>query len=216
MSDRPPDRPSRPLDQLKAHLAEVADLENAAAVLTWDQETFMPEGGADARSRQLATLGRLAHEAFTRDEVGALLDELAPQVEGEDPVRNDVALVRVTRRDYERARRVPSDLVARLAQAASEAKQAWKKARSSDDFDAFAPHLERLVGLNREKADALGYGDGEAATPYDALLEEYEPGTRAADIAPLFETLRDELVPLVEAIANAAPVDDACLRGAFP
>jgi carboxypeptidase Taq len=207
----PASRSSEPLDQLKTHLAEAADLQSAAAVLSWDQETFMPEGGAAARSRQLSTLQRLAHEAFTRDAVGALLDDLAPSAEDGAPTDDTAALVRVTRRDYERARKVPSALVARLAQASSEAKQAWKAARADDDFDAFAPHLERLVTLSREKAEALGYED----TPYDALLEEYEPGTRTADVAPLFETLREELVPLVEAIAEAEQVDDACLHGDF-
>lgn len=203
------------LDELKAHLAEAHDLEAAAAVLEWDQETFMPDGGAEARSQQLATLRRLAHDAFTRDEVGALLDDLAPQVKERDPLSTEASLVRVARRDYERARKLPSGLVARLAQASSEAKQAWKKARAEDDFASFAPRLERLVDLNREKADALGYGSGEDATPYDALLDEYEPGATAAGIAPLFEALRDDLVPLVEAIGAAEQVDDACLHQSF-
>jgi len=209
-------QPTSKLRQLEAHLAEAADLEAAAAVLSWDQETFMPSGGAAARSRQLSTLQRLAHDAFTRDDVGALLEELAPQVEGEDPLASDdAALVRVARRDYERKRKLSSELVARLARASSEAKEAWKAARADDDFDAFAPHLRRLVDLNREKADALGYGSGQEATPYDALLDEYEPGARTADVAPLFEQLRDDLVPLVDAISDAEPIDDACLRGAF-
>ncbi|PSQ81421.1 MAG: carboxypeptidase [Bacteroidetes bacterium QS_8_68_15] len=209
-------QPTSKLRQLKAHLAEAADLEAAAAVLSWDQETFMPEGGAAARSRQLSTLQRLAHRAFTRDDVGALLDDLAPQFDDDDPLSNDdAALVRVAQRDYERKRKLPSDLVARLAQTASEAKEAWKAARAEDDFDAFAPHLRRLVELNREKAEAIGYGAGGDATPYDALLDEYEPGARTADVAPLFEQLRDDLVPLVNAIGEAEPVDDACLRGEF-
>ncbi len=197
-----------PLEALQQALAVVHDLERTAAVLEWDQETHMPEGGAAARAHQIATLRRLAHERFTDEAVGQLLDRLAPRAAGADPAAFVTALVRVTGHDYERACRLPTELVAALAEAASEAKQAWKKARAADDFSAFAPALRRIVTLTREKADALGYDD----TPYDALLDEYEPGMTTAAVAPLFADLRAELVPLVEAIAAQNPPEDACLH----
>ena len=200
-----------PLDALQVRLGQVKDLEAAASMLGWDRETYMPDGAAEARAQQLSTLSRLAHQLFTAEETGALLDEAAPQVEEADPLSFEASLVRVARRDYERKRRLPADLVADLAEAASAGQHAWKKARAEDDFAAFAPHLRRLLALNRQKAEALGYEE----VPYDALLDEYEPGTATATVDRLFRTLRAELVPLVEAIADAPPLDDACLHAAF-
>ena len=195
------------LDQLHARLHRVEDLKNAAEVLSWDQETYMPEGGAAARAQQLSTLQTLAHEQFTSDDVGALLDQL------EDADLNALSadLVRVVRHDYERARRVPPALVTELSQAVSRAKQAWKAARAEDNFSTFAPHLEQLVDLNVQKARAIGYD----ATPYDALLDAYEPGMKTETVAQTFATLRDDLVPLVDAIADAPHPDDDFLHRTF-
>lgn len=201
-----------PLSDLRAHLAPIEDLKAAAEVLAWDQETFMPDEGTEARARQLSTLRSIAHERFASDETGRLLGHAAETLDASDPFDDDASLVRVTRRDYERARRVPSSLVAELSEATARAKQAWKRARSEDDFTIFAPHLETLVDLSVEKADALGYDD----EPYDALLEEYEPGLTTAEVASTFESLREELVPLVDAIAEVPPLDDDLLHRTYP
>ena len=203
-------------DALRAHLAPIEDLNAAAQVLSWDQETYMPDGGAEARAQQLATLQRIAHERFVADETGDLLDAAAEALSG-DGVDTDDALpathlVRVTRREYARARRVPSDLVARLSKATSEAQHAWKHARANDAFETFAPHLQRLVDLAVQKADAIGY----ASEPYDALLQEYEPGMTTAEVVETFDALRPELVDLVDAIADAPPIDDGLLHRHFP
>ena len=151
-----------PIAKLRDHLAPIEDLKAAAAVLAWDQETFMPDGGAEARARQLSTLQSTAHDRFTSDRTGELLNRAAESVGEENlesPEDDDASLVRVTRRDYERARRVPSSLVAELSEATSRAKQAWKQARMEDDFSVFASHLETLVELSIEKAEAIGYDD---------------------------------------------------------
>jgi len=203
---------SDPVEALRAHLAPIDDLESAAAVLAWDQETFMPDGGAEARARQLSTLQSTAHERFVSEKTGALLDRAAEATDGADPLDDDAGLVRVTRRDYERARRVPSSLVAELSEATSRAKQAWKQARTEDDFSIFAPHLETLVDLSVEKAEAIGYDD----TPYDALLQEFEPGLTTAEVADTFDALRADLVPLVDAIADSPQLDDDLLRRSYP
>jgi carboxypeptidase Taq len=108
--------------------------------------------------------------------------------------------------------RVPSSLVAELSKARAEAQQAWRQARRNDDFSQFAPHLERLVELSVEKAEAIGYED----EPYDALLTEYEPGRTTAEVASLFDALRDDLVPLVDAIDDSPQVENAILRGTYP
>lgn len=200
------------LSDLRTYLAPIEDLKAAAAVLSWDQETFMPEEGTEARAQQLSTLQSMAHERFASDETGRLLDRAAETLDDPDPLDDDASLVRVARRDYERARRVPSSLVAELSEATARAKQAWKRARSEDDFTIFAPHLETLVDLSVEKAEALGYDD----EPYDALMEEYEPGLTTAEVASTFENLREELVPLVDAIAEAPPLDDELLHRTYP
>ncbi|WP_103028398.1 carboxypeptidase M32 [Salinibacter altiplanensis] len=203
---------SNPLEALRDHLAPIEDLKAAAAVLRWDQETNMPDGGAEARAQQLSTLQSTAHERFGADETGELLDRAADAVSDTDPIDPNAALVRVTRRDYERAVRVPSALVAELSKAKSQAQQAWTQARQNDDFARFAPHLERLVELSVEKAEAIGYAD----EPYDALLTAYEPGRTTAEVEALFDTLRDDLIPLVDTIDDAPQVDDELLRGTYP
>lgn len=188
---------------LKTRLATAHDLKTAAAVLDWDQETYMPASGTEARSRQSATLQRLAHEWFTADETAALLERATPET------AIDADLLRVARRDIERERRIPSRLVADLAAASARAKDAWRDAREADDFGMFEPHLARIVALCREKAEAVGY----AESPYDALVDEYEPGMTTRAIATIFSDLRSELVPMIAAIAGAArPGGDAILR----
>ena len=199
------------LETLKTRLARVADLDAAANVLEWDQETYMPDGAAEARAHQIATLRKLSHELFTSDEIGRLLEALAPQVEALDARSDERSLVRVARRDYDKATRVPATLVAEMAQAVALGKQAWKAARETDTFGAFAPHLERLVDLNLQKAEALGYD----RRRYDALLDQYEPGMRTSEVEAVFRDLRRALVPIVQAIAEHEPPDDAFLHQAF-
>jgi carboxypeptidase Taq len=196
------------LDALRNRLATVSDVRAAAAVLEWDQETYMPPAAAEARAQQLTTLKTLAHEHFTADETARLLEDAEASAPEDEPTR---ALLRITRRDFDRATRRPSDLVARQALAKARGLEAWKRARETDDFQAFASLLAETVALAHEEAEALGY----EAHPYDALLEEYEPGATHAEIARTFAALRAELVPLVEAISEAEPVDDAALRRAY-
>ncbi len=203
---------SAPLSDLRAHLAPIEDLKATAAVLAWDQETFMPDGGAEARAQQLSTLRSMAHERFASDETGELLDRAADALDTDDPLDDDAALVRVGRREYDRAVCVPSALVAELSAATSRAKQAWKQARSEDDFSIFAPHLETLVDLSVEKAEAIGYDD----EPYDALLKEFEPGRSTAEVTSAFEALREDLVPLVDAIAESPQLDADLLHRPYP
>ena len=199
------------LDVLKTLLARVADLNAAADVLEWDQETYMPDGAAEVRGHQVATLRKLAHEFFTADEVGTLLEALAPATQALDPVSTEASLVRVARRDYEKALKIPAALVAEMAEAVARGKQAWRKARESDTYATFAPHLERLIDLNVQKAEALGYDD----CLYDALLDQYEEGMKTATVEAVFADLRARLVPIVHAIAEREPPDNRVLRQTF-
>jgi carboxypeptidase Taq len=195
--------------QLREILGEVSDLGRAAAVLSWDQETYMPRGGVRARAEQLATLRRLAHIRFTAPDTGALLDDLAEATASDDPASDDASLIRVTKRDYDRSCKLTPALVAQISRAAAMARPAWIEARAKSDFALFAPHLESNIELNRQVADALGYEEH----PYDALLERSEPGMTAAQLRALFADLRATIVPLARAVAEkSAAVDDACLH----
>jgi carboxypeptidase Taq len=184
------------VQQLKTQLADVVHLQRAAALLSWDQQVNMPPGGAQARAEQLALLSRLAHEMFTSDEVGKLIDEAAAEVKGLDYGSDEAAMVRVAKHDYDLQTKIPTDLVEEIARTQTLAHEVWAKAREEDDFPAFVPMLEKIYGLMRREADALGY----EKHPYDALLDQYEPNTKTADVERLFDELRAELVPFVAAI----------------
>jgi len=168
-------------------------LSSCGSVLGWDERTYMPHEGSAHRAEQMALLARLTHEMATAPKIGELLAE----VEGMDG--DAAANVREIRRGYDRAVKLPPDLVEELARTTTRAQQVWQEARAANDFAAFRPWLEKIVGLKRREADAIGY----KASPYDALLDEYEPGATAAEITQVFAALRDELVPLVQAILGS-------------
>src|SRR5450759_4129723 len=203
---------SEALQRLKAILAEVTDLSRAAALLEWDQETYMPPGGVEARSDQLSTLLRLAHVRSTGEDVGALLGELEDETSGSPFDSFEASLVRVTRRDYDQDRKLPPDLVSEVARAGSMARPVWDKARREGDFKLFAPALATNVELNRRLADAFGY----AERPYAALLERYEPGMTTNELETIFAELKKAIVPLVAGIArHADAVDDRVLYAGY-
>jgi len=200
------------LQRLKEILGEVSDLSRAGSVLGWDQETFMPPGGVENRADQLTTLERLGHSRFTGDDVGALLDEAEHEVARLPFDSDEASLVRVTRRDYEQARKLPLELVGEIARAGATARPVWEKARADANFSLFAPYLEKNVELNRRVADALGY----RKRPYDALLDRTEPGLTTDQLEEIFTELKQAIVPLVADVArNADAVDDSVLHRGF-
>jgi len=197
------------LQELKTHLADVIHLQHAAAILSWDQQTYMPPGGAEARAEQLATLSRLAHEMFVADATGTLLQQAAAEVDGAAYDSDDAALVRVVQHDYDLATRVPTKLVEEIARTTTLAHEVWAKARQENDFNSFAPMLDKIYDLMRQQADALGYQD----RMYDALLDQYEPNMKTTEVERLFDELRAELVPFVaQVFANLDAVDDSPIR----
>jgi len=200
------------LNELKARLLEINDLQSAAALLNWDQETYMPVGGALARARQLATLGRIAHEKLTDPALGRLLDELQPYAESLPYESDEASLIRVARRDYERATRVPPSFVAELNGHTSAAFQAWATARPANDFAMVRPYLEKTLELSRRYADFFPGYEHIA----DPLIDQADEGMKASTLRNLFAELREQLVPLVQAITTQPPVDDSCLRRTFP
>jgi carboxypeptidase Taq len=197
------------LTELRRILARVNDIQAAESLMSWDQETGMPPEAARIRSLQMQTLATLAHETFTAGHVGALLGAL----EDAGLTGLDADLVRVTRRDYERATKLPGAFVEERTRASNAAHHAWIEARKTNDFGHFAPHLETMFGLARQYADLVGY----EAHPYDALLDDYEPGMRAAQVSRVFADLRARTRPLLGAITAAGDATDyGVLRRAFP
>ncbi|AKU89713.1 carboxypeptidase M32 [Vulgatibacter incomptus] len=185
-------------NELSRRMAELRDLGSIVGLLTWDQETFMPPGGADGRARQLAALQSLIHERLVSQELGDGLAAaaIAPGLDGAK-----AAMVRNLTRERDRAVKVPARLVRELAERQSKSVEAWRAARADGGFATFAPHLARLLELRREQADVIGH-DGER---YDALLEGFEPGMRVARLEPIFAELRDALIRMVAALADAPP-----------
>jgi carboxypeptidase Taq len=196
------------LQDLKIRLAEISDLARAAGVLGWDQRVTMPPRGTEARAEQLATLGRLVHERFVDDEVGRLLDAADPLVESEPYDADERSLVRVTRRDWEKARRVPAELRAEMTLHAARGHQAWIEARRDDDFASFIPILRTNIELKRRYIECFDWSD----SPYTPLLDDYEPGMLTTEVREVFATLRPALTELVEA---APDVDASFLEGDF-
>lgn len=177
---------------------EIYDLRKAARVLTWDRATVMPKGGDADRIQQITTLHRLSHMIFTSDEMGELIEEAAVELNGVQYDSTEASLIRFLRRDYSESRRLPADFVTRQSTVNSQAEAAWKKAREDDDFSYFQPWLEKIVAISQEMAELLGYPD----EPYDALLNQYEPGAKTADVRRIFTAAKDDLLPLYQAIGR--------------
>ncbi len=195
-------------DQLLAHHREVFLLGSTSALLGWDQETYMPKGAGEVRAEQLSLLARLQHERVTDARVAEWL--AACEADREvmaDPDR--AANVRGLRRDHDRATRLPGALVAELAATESRAQQEWAAARARSNFARFRPWLERMVGLQQQKADCLRRSD---QSRWDALADLYEPGMNAADLQTLFAPLRQRLVALRERLLGGNRPDDSFLR----
>lgn len=201
-------------DRLVAHHRQTALFGSALALLHWDQRTQIPEKGHAWRAEQVAALARLIH---VRNTDPRLADDLAaceaapPSPEGADTPQ--AANLREMRRAYDRAAKIPEDLAVALARACAQAESAWERARPDDDWKGFLPHLEEVLSLRRQEAEAVGY----AAEPYDALLDAYEPHATAAQLAPLFAALKPVLVGLLDRIRGASrQPDPGLLRRPIP
>jgi carboxypeptidase Taq len=195
-------------EALLSRMRELKDLSGIIGLATWDQETHLPPKAEGARASQLSTLQGLYHQRLVAPEVGEWLGALAAAPRSDD----ERAMARVLTRERERAIRVPLDLVQALAEAQGAALTAWRTAREARAFAPFAPALGRLLELRREQADAIGHG-GER---YDALLDGFEPGMRTERLMPVLHALRDQLIPLVQALDGWPPGPDALAGVRFP
>lgn len=197
-------------DQLRAILREAGTLGSIGSLLGWDQETYMPHGGAAHRGDQTGMIARLVHEKLTSPRVG----ELLAACEADADLKMNAAAaanIREMRRDYDLATKLPTDLVAELARVGSLAQEAWKEARGRSDFPLFSPRLSELIGLIREKARCLDSAKGSNGAPrelYDALLDEFEPGMTAARLETIFAPLRERLASLIAQVKGSAYTPD--------
>ncbi|MCX6310676.1 MAG: carboxypeptidase M32 [Bacteroidetes bacterium] len=182
-------------EEYKATLQRITDVNFSAALLSWDQETYMPAGGAELRARQQATLAGISHEMTTSEALGKLLDQL----ENENSLdEKQKANVQQTLKDYRRAKKYSRAFVEELSACISEAFNAWQEAKAKSDFKIFAPKLKKLVELKRKECELLGYKEH----ALDALLELHEPGLTTKDVELLYNEVRSELVPFVKNIIS--------------
>lgn len=201
------------LNALKARTAEVINLNYAASVLSWDQQTYMPPGGAEARAEQLATLRKYSHQIMTADETGRLLEQAEQEVAGYAENSDEMGLVRIIRRDFDRLTKLPSEHVVEFSKTTTIAHETWVKARAENNFALFLPTLEKIFDLCQARAEYLGYSE----QLYDALLDQYEAGATTSQVEALFSNLREDLVPFVAAILERAEqVSEEPLRRIFP
>jgi carboxypeptidase Taq len=199
------------LRELRQRLLEISDLSAAGALLSWDQATYMPKGGAAARARHSAGLRRLAHEKSVHPSLGRLIDQLVPYADSLPCDSDEASLIRVAKRDFDKATRVPAEHVARANELGSSSYDAWTRARPANDFAAMLPFLERTLDLSREYAEFFAPFEHLA----DPLIDDADEGMTTATIRRLFSELRKELVPIAQAIAEQPPIDDSCLHGTF-
>jgi carboxypeptidase Taq len=199
------------LAELRRRLLEISDLDAAGSVLGWDQATYMPAGGAPARGRQGAALRKLAHERSVDPALGRLIDGLEPHAARLPDDADDACLIRVARRDFEKAIRIPPDHVARANELGSASYDAWTRARPANDFATMVPFLDRFLDLAHEYAGFFA--------PYahvaDPFIDDEDEGMTTALVGAMFGELRRELVPIVRAISQQEDIDDRCLRGPF-
>ncbi len=198
------------LAELKERLGKLTDLRRTEYVLLWDMTVFMPQGGAATRAAQLATLEGVFHEHLVDDRFGELFEELEPYAATLPHESDDAALVRVAKRDWDRARRVPAELAVELAEVGAQSYEAWVGARAASDFAAFRPWLERILDVKRRYVECFApYED-----PYDVLLEDFDHGLRAAEVREIFDVLEPELRALVA--EHATEEEDAFMKGPYP
>jgi carboxypeptidase Taq len=200
---------SADLRALRERLAEISDLRRATAVLLWDQRVNMPSLGGSARAEAVATLGRIAHDRFVDDEIGSLLERLRPLEESLEYDSDDASLIRVTRRDRDKERHVPSELRTEMLKAGVEGHLVWVGARATNDFSSFLPVLERNLELRQRYVECFEWDD----SPYTALLDDFEPFMTTTEVAAIFDTIQPVLLELVR---EAPRVDAGFLEARYP
>ena len=193
------------------HVRETAILRSSLALLEWDQQTNLPPKANEHRTRQITLLSGLIHQRATEPQLGEWLGLLSESM-NESTSPEQKATIRELNRDYQKLSKFPPKLVQSLAQQASEGQAVWLEAKKNNDFASMVPYFRRMFKLKREQAEVLGYEE----EPYDALLDEYEPGAKSSEVAEVLSALKRELVPLVDSVLGSDAPDDSFLSREFP
>ncbi len=182
--------------QLKNILVELSHISSATALLNWDMETYMPPEGAQMRGTTISVMSALVHEKFTSPEFESLITELNDARQAGLLDEEESCVVREAWRDFSREKKLPKAFVEELSRTTADAHHVWVNARKKSDFSLFLPTLKKIIELKRQQADYYGY----EKSPYNALLDAFEPDTTIADYEPIFEEVKDFLIPLIARI----------------
>ena len=200
------------INDLEIYLKDIVNLDHTLSMLHWDMETYMPAGGAEARSQHIATLARIRHEMLLNETCMQLLEQAEDNVKDDDPDSIAAITVRVFRKDLDNAIKLPTDFVVQFAELTTQARHKWVEARAQNEFHLFEPYLEKIVAMCRQKTEYLGFED----QPYDALLQEYERSLTTRQVAEIFDQHKPALIDLVHAISDVEDhVQDTILHQAF-
>ena len=201
-----PDEDAKIFDDVCQHVRRTATMASILEFLGWDERTMLPPGGAKHRAEQTTLLAGMIHQRWIDEKFGERLAELAGGL-AEDDASDKAVIVRRLKRQRDKRVKLPQSLVEELARTAILGQQAWQEARQNDDFAKFQPILDRMIELKLQQAEAIGYPQ----CPYDALLDEFEPEELTANVGPVLENLREELVPLVNAIQQSGRKPDCSI-----
>lgn len=202
-----------PIQELQSHVARIARLSEVASLVGWDQQCYMPSGAVRSRAEQSAVLSELIHEMFIGAKTATLLEKAEADTAGMEADSDERRMLTVLRRDFDRATKLPTELVMEMSRHAALSHEVWVQARASNNFDAFVPALEKMFDLVRQQAECYGYTDH----IYDALIDAYEPGAKQSQIAAMLDDIKPGLVELNRQIAQSkVQIDDSVLYGHFP
>jgi len=201
------------MSELRNKLTELGNIQSATAVLSWDQQTHMPKRGVRLRSMQSSTLRGIAHRKYISKEMGGLLNKLKEDKEYSKLNEYDKTIVDRVYEGYEKTKKIPTELVMEIAKESSNAHTSWEEAREKSDYALFAPYLKKMVEYSRKLADLLEYEQ----SPYNALIDQYENKMTVEELNPMFENLKNQIVPFLDAIKNSnIKTSDSLLRKKYP
>lgn len=204
---------SNRFEELKTKLLGLAHLSTSIALLEWDMQVNMPAKGAAARAATMSHLQSLYHQQFCAINNDGLLDELIKLTDTDQLTDEQITVVKETHRQFARSQKLPDAFVEKLSRVTAEAHAIWAEARSNNSFKTFLPHLEEIISLKQQEAAYVGYTD----SPYDALLDTFEPNMTSQELSQLFNDLKDSLVPLLKRIvARQEQSTLKSLSGKFP
>ena len=196
-------------ERYKEHSKKIADIYHASALLQWDQETYMPPKSAPTRAQQLSTLAGIGHELSVDESFGELISNLVSDDSLSEIEKRNIVQ---SKKDYDKSLKYTTEFVKEMSETVSAAFQAWQKAKAENNFSLFAPKLEKLVALKRKECELIGYDEH----PYDALLDEFEPGAKTSTIETVFENIKPKLISLLDKISGANQNNDSFMFKHYP